>query len=211
MIDVLQLNVKDIGLLLKDKLKAAYIFTFAVIFFAGLFLLTIVDSGKINMSRQKLKEAGVIYKLSKETSDLNAYIDKFNVRFLVKENVISMMEYVLGFTKGKKMNIKQMTPGNEEIFSRYLVERLLVDGTASYDDLWVFIEELENSDKFLVVEKMEVKAVEESYASISKFIPYARENAELTPEEDLARKAEMARLKPLLNFSLVIKFMNMGQ
>jgi hypothetical protein len=211
MIDVLQLNVKDIGLLLKDRLKAAYIYTFAAIFFAGLYLLAIVDSGKINLSGQKLKEAEVVYKLFKETAELNAYIDKFNGTFPVKENVISMMEYVLGFTKGKKINIKQMTPGNEEIFSRYLVERLLIDGAASFDDLWVFIEEIENSDKFLIIEKLEVKAIEESYASISKYITYSRENAELTPEEDLVRKAEVARLKPVLNFSLVVKFINMGQ
>lgn len=145
--------------ILQDKIKLAYIVSFLVLIIFAFLLLVKGDMGKIYSSKGLNLEVSDNLDTLKTIAEYKEYINEFDSKFTVSGKSTNwLIETVTGIANAKSVPLRLVRPLENTAFSNYKTISVLMEGNAPYHNIANFISSLENNEKYIVIEKFELKA-----------------------------------------------------
>ena len=151
------IDISELKNIPKDKIKMSYIISLSFFALIAYLLLFKSDFGYRNRMKYLLQENINNLNLVRRIAEYKNFITDFNQKYCV-EHTNQLITIVTDAAKENNVIIELVKPLSDRKKAGYENIRVQIEGRAFYNNIGDFISTLENNEKFIFVESMELEA-----------------------------------------------------
>lgn len=151
-------GLKDIR---HDVVKMAYIISLPVLALFAYILIVKIDIGDIIRLRQTYEEAGENLRLSQKIAEYRTFVNEFNSVYTANKDTNWLIEVLNKLAAKESIVFDAIRPSPLTTIAEYRIIRVMLEGQAPYIDILKFINALENYEKCLFIEELQLFSKEE--------------------------------------------------